>query len=214
MICLLCHTEYTIEATFHQLFLLKDSSPGLCTTCHNKFQLITPPYCSRCYKPDIKDVCSDCKNWEKEGIIVNHQAVFTYNTAMEEFFSRYKFLGDYRLHHVFHKYFQIEKGYTIVPIPVSKQRFQERGFNQVAALLQQLPFSSLLEKEEGPAQNTRTRNERLKNKNTFTLKAKVKVPDKILLVDDVYTTGRTLQHAIAVLQQGGAQEIKTFSLCR
>lgn len=214
MICLLCHTEYTIEATFHQLFLLKDSSPGLCTTCHNKFQLITPPYCSRCYKPDIKDVCSDCKNWEKEGIIVNHQAVFTYNTAMEEFFSRYKFLGYYRLHHVFHKYFQIEKGYTIVPIPVSKQRFQERGFNQVAALLQQLPFSSLLEKEEGPAQNTRTRNERLKNKNTFTLKAKVKVPDKILLVDDVYTTGRTLQHAIAVLKQGGAQEIKTFSLCR
>lgn len=214
MICLLCHTEYTIEVTFHQLFLLKDSSPGLCTTCHNKFQLITPPYCSRCYKPDIKDVCSDCKNWEKEGIIVNHQAVFTYNTAMEEFFSRYKFLGDYRLHHVFHKYFQIEKGYTIVPIPVSKQRFQERGFNQVAALLQQLPFSSLLEKEEGPAQNTRTRNERLKNKNTFTLKAKVKVPDKILLVDDVYTTGRTLQHAIAVLKQGGAQEIKTFSLCR
>ena len=214
MICLLCHTEYTIEATFHQLFLLKDSSPGLCTTCHNKFQLITPPYCSRCYKPDIKDVCSDCKNWEKEGIIVNHQAVFTYNTAMEEFFSRYKFLGDYRLLHVFHKYFQIEKGYTIVPIPVSKQRFQERGFNQVAALLQQLPFSSLLEKEEGPAQNTRTRNERLKNKNTFTLKAKVKVPDKILLVDDVYTTGRTLQHAIAVLKQGGAQEIKTFSLCR
>ncbi|MDC0824921.1 ComF family protein [Lactococcus petauri] len=214
MICLLCHTEYTIEATFHQLFLLKDSSPGLCTTCHNKFQLITPPYCSRCYKPDIKDVCSDCKNWEKEGIIVNHQAVFTYNTALEEFFSRYKFLGDYRLHHVFHKYFQIEKGYTIVPIPVSKQRFQERGFNQVAALLQQLPFSSLLEKEEGPAQNTRTRNERLKNKNTFTLKAKVKVPDKILLVDDVYTTGRTLQHAIAVLKQGGAQEIKTFSLCR
>lgn len=214
MICLLCHTEYTIEATFHQLFLLKDSSPGLCTTCHNKFQLITPPYCSRCYKPDIKDVCSDCKNWEKEGIIVNHQAVFTYNTALEEFFSRYKFLGDYRLHHVFHKYFQIEKGYTIVPIPVSKQRFQERDFNQVAALLQQLPFSSLLEKEEGPAQNTRTRNERLKNKNTFTLKAKVKVPDKILLVDDVYTTGRTLQHAIAVLKQGGAQEIKTFSLCR
>ncbi|MBD5824284.1 ComF family protein [Lactococcus petauri] len=214
MICLLCHTEYTIEATFHQLFLLKDSSPGLCTTCDNKFQLITPPYCSRCYKPDIKDVCSDCKIWEKEGIIVNHQAVFTYNTAMEEFFSRYKFLGDYRLHHVFHKYFQIEKGHTIVPIPVSKQRFQERGFNQVAALLQQLPFSSLLEKEEGPAQNTRTRNERLKNKNTFTLKAKVKVPDKILLVDDVYTTGRTLQHAIAVLKQGGAQEIKTFSLCR
>lgn len=214
MICLLCHTEYTIEPTFHQLFLLKDSSPGLCTTCHNKFQLITPHYCSRWYKPDIMDVCSDCKIWEKEGIIVNHQAVFTYNTAMEEFFSRYKFLGDYRLHHVFYKYFQTEKGYTIVPIPVSKQRFQERGFNQVAALLQQLPFSSLLEKEEGPAQNTRTRNERLKNKNTFTLKAKVKMPDKILLVDDVYTTGRTLQHAIAVLKQGGAQEIKTFSLCR
>lgn len=214
MICLLCHAEYTIEPTFHQLLLLKLPSPGICTSCHNQFQQITTPYCSRCYKPDIKDVCSDCKIWEKEGIIVNHQAVFTYNTVMEDFFSRYKFMGDYRLHHIFNKYFKTERGYTIVPIPVSKQRFQERGFNQVIALLHSLPFSSLLEKEEGPTQNTRTRNERLKNKNTFTLKAKVKVPDKILLVDDVYTTGRTLQHAIAVLKQGGAQEIKTFSLCR
>lgn len=214
MICLLCHAEYTLEPTFHQLLLLKLPSPGICTSCHNQFQQITTPYCSRCYKPDIKDVCSDCKIWEKEGIIVNHQAVFTYNTAMEDFFSRYKFMGDYRLHHVFNKYFKTERGYTIVPISVSKQRFQERGFNQVIALLHSLPFSSLLEKEEGPTQNTRTRNERLKNKNTFTLKAKVKVPDKILLVDDVYTTGRTLQHAIAVLKQGGAQEIKTFSLCR
>lgn len=214
MICLLCHAEYALEPTFHQLLLLKLPSPGICTSCHNQFQQITTPYCSRCYKPDIKDVCSDCKIWEKEGIIVNHQAVFTYNTAMEDFFSRYKFMGDYRLHHVFNKYFKTERGYTIVPIPVSKQRFQERGFNQVIALLHSLPFSSLLEKEEGPTQNTRTRNERLKNKNTFTLKARVKVPDKILLVDDVYTTGRTLQHAIAVLKQGGAQEIKTFSLCR
>ncbi|WP_346349575.1 ComF family protein [Lactococcus formosensis] len=214
MICLLCHAEYTLEPTFHQLLLLKLPSPGICTSCHNQFQQITTPYCSRCYKPDIKDVCSDCKIWEKEGIIVNHQAVFTYNTAMEDFFSRYKFMGDYRLHHVFNKYFKTERGYTIVPIPVSKQRFQERGFNQVIALLHSLPFSSLLEKEEGPTQNTRTRNERLKNENTFTLKARVKVPDKILLVDDVYTTGRTLQHAIAVLKQGGAQEIKTFSLCR
>ena len=214
MICLLCHAEYTLEPTFHQLFLLKHPSPGLCTSCHDQFQLITPPYCSRCYKTGIKDVCSDCKIWEREGIIVNHQAVFTYNTAMEDFFSRYKFMGDYCLHHVFHQYFKAEKGYTIVPIPVSKQRFQERGFNQVIALLQPLPFNSLLEKEDGPAQNTLTRVERLNNKNTFTLKAKVKVPDKILLVDDVYTTGRTLQHAISVLKQGGAQEIKTFSLCR
>lgn len=77
MICLLCHAEYTLEPSFHQLFLLKHPSPGLCTSCHDQFQLITPPYCSRCYKTGIKDICSDCKIWEKEGIIVNHQAVFT-----------------------------------------------------------------------------------------------------------------------------------------
>lgn len=148
---------------FPSTFSLKDSSPGLCTTCHNKFQLITPPYCSRCYKPDIKDVCSDCKNWEKEGIIVNHQAVFTYNTAMEEFFSHYKFLGDYRLHHVFHKYFQIEKDIRLFQSPWVSNAFK-RGFQSGRCAPAATSFQFSSGKEEGPAQNTRTRNERLKTK--------------------------------------------------
>ncbi|HBC90402.1 MAG TPA: ComF family protein, partial [Lactococcus sp.] len=43
---------------------------------------------------------------------------------------------------------------------------------------------------------------------------KVKVPNKVLLIDDVYTTGRTLQHAITVLKEAGAQDVRSFSLCR
>ncbi|EKF50872.1 ComFC [Lactococcus garvieae DCC43] len=59
-----------------------------------------------------------------------------------------------------------------------------------------------------------SRAERLKTKNTFTIKAKVKIPKKVLLVDDIYTTGNTIQQAIAILKSAGVQEIKSFSLCR
>ncbi|WP_231196778.1 ComF family protein [Streptococcus equi] len=64
-----------------------------------------------------------------------------YNTAMKDYFSRYKFQGDYVLRSLFaqelakhiKKYY---KAYTLVPVPVSKQRYDERGFNQVTAILE------------------------------------------------------------------------------
>lgn len=215
MKCLLCHSDSPLTLSFYQLFLLLPQSPRLCSSCYSKFHFIKPPHCSRCFKAGIDGICSDCHFWEEEeGIIIKHQAVFTYNEAMEDYFSRYKFMGDYRLRKAFSHHFKKEKDYTLVPVPISEKRLQERGFNQVLGFIDHLHFAPLLEKEEGLSQHTLSRNKRLQNKNTFTLKAKVKLPKKVLLVDDVYTTGRTLQHAIAVLKEAGVQDVKSFSLCR
>lgn len=214
MNCLLCHMSLSAPLYFYRLFLLSPERQGLCFSCQSQFQLITPPCCPRCSKSGVKGICSDCQLWEKNGIIVNHRAVFVYNEAMEEYFSRYKFMGDYRLRWAFSTYFKQEKGYTLVPIPISESRFQERGFNQVTGFMSHLNFSPLLEKTDGKTQSKLSRNERLKNKNTFALKAKANVPEKILLIDDIYTTGSTLQQASKILKQAGAKEIKSFSLCR
>ncbi|QPS71586.1 ComF family protein [Lactococcus garvieae] len=214
MKCLLCHSDFSPVPYFHQLFLLAPSLPTLCTLCDSKFQLINAPHCERCYKAEINGVCSDCLRWERKGLSVNHRAVFTYNPAMEEYFSLYKFMGDYRLRKAFSHYFKAEKNYTLVPIPVSTERYHERGFNQVLGFLEHLNYTNLLVKKDTAAQSSLSRAERLKNKNTFTIKAKVKIPKKVLLVDDIYTTGNTIQQAIAILKSAGVQEIKSFSLCR
>jgi len=139
---------------------------------------------------------------------------------MKDFFSKYKFQGDYLLRFVFaevlKKSLRNFKEYTLVPIPVSPEKYQSRGFNQVEGFLQAagLPYKHLLEKEDMIAQSSKNREERLNSQQCFTLVKDVRLPEKILLIDDVYTTGKTLQLARELLLEAGVKEILTFSLAR
>ncbi|MGX8058901.1 hypothetical protein [Lactococcus lactis] len=66
---------------------------------------------------------------------------------MKDYFSQYKFVGDYRLYQIFEPYFKnISQKSPLVPIPISPKRLEERGFNQVTAFLQQDNFIELLKK--------------------------------------------------------------------
>lgn len=106
--------------------------------------------------------------------------------------------------------------YTIVPIPLSSDRLAERGFNQVEGLLEaaNIPYQSFLGKDDSERQSSKSRIERLKTDQVFYLLKESEVPDKILLFDDIYTTGATLQLAISLFLKIGRKEIKTFSLTR
>lgn len=215
MNCLLCDRQIPQQIKFYQPFLLQAPQDFLCQKCQVQFEKIPEKHCPRCYKADCDGICQDCQEWEKQGIIIQHQAIFRYNQAMKDFFSQYKFVGDYRLYHIFTKYFtNLDKNATIVPIPLSPERLQERGFNQVSAFLGQAKFADLLEKRDTVKQSSLNRVERLASQNPFSIKANVQIPKKILLVDDIYTTGRTLQHAVETLKSAGATEVSTFSLCR
>ncbi|MFG7387667.1 ComF family protein [Lactococcus lactis] len=49
---------------------------------------------------------------------------------------------------------------------------------------------------------------------SFSIKKGLKVPTKVILIDDIYTTGTTLYHASQILKEAGVHEIRSFSLCR
>jgi ComF family protein len=115
------------------------------------------------------------------------------------------------------------EGFTCVPIPLSKEKYLSRGFNQ--ALLIALTLSkglklelddSLLTRIKGTkAQHAINRRERFKNvfgcfeALETNLKGK-----KILLVDDICTTGATLLEASKTLYKAGAEEVKCFTLSK
>ena len=101
MNCLLCGQTTKSELTFSSLFLLKDDCSYLCSACASSFERIGENYCPNCMKTGMSTKCQDCKLWCKEGIQVDHKAIFTYNQAMKDFFSRYKFDGDFLLRKVF-----------------------------------------------------------------------------------------------------------------
>jgi competence protein ComFC len=144
---------------------------------------------------------------------------------MKDYFSNYKFMGDYRLRFVFANvladYFKKHfKNYVVIPTPLSPEHFYVRGFNQVEGLLDAagIKYFSVLKKKDADApQNQKTRSERLKTVQTFDVSENI--PDnlankKIVLVDDVYTTGRTMYHMKELIYNKTGIVPETFTLAR
>ena len=97
MNCLLCGQTIKSDLIFCHLLLFKNENNYLCSDCESTFEKIGEDYCPNCMKTGLSTMCQDCKLWCKEGIEVNHKAIFIYNQAMKDFFSRYKFDGDFQI---------------------------------------------------------------------------------------------------------------------
>lgn len=97
------------------------------------------------------------------------------------------------------------KDILYVPVPLGPERLKKRGYNQVENILKasNLPYKNiLLRTRDTPPQTDLTRSQRLKNlENAFEVKSIDLTPyDQIVIVDDVTTTGTTLQTTAAVLR--------------
>ncbi|MGT2749392.1 ComF family protein [Streptococcus orisasini] len=220
MKCLLCQSPFENNLNFSSVFFLSASEEVICLTCFSNFQAISENHCPTCYKNNVKGQCQDCLHWQSQGQKVNHRALFSYNQAMKDYFSSYKFQGDYLLRKVFAK--SIKKAlksyrdYTLVPIPLSCSSLNSRGFNQVKAFLDEakLPYRDLLGKNDAVKQSSKTRQERLASQQFFYIGANEELPAKVVLVDDIYTTGATIQLASQLLHENGVKTVISFSLAR
>ncbi len=117
----------------------------------------------------------------------------------------------------------IEQANVLIPIPLSFKRLSERGFNQSLVLSQQLSrqkthTNSLLRMRNTLAQSSLPRNERLTNlKGAFAVAPFMAAQlrgQRILLIDDVMTSGATLNAAAQVLKQAGAARVSALVFAR
>ncbi len=104
----------------------------------------------------------------------------------------------------------------LVPVPLHKKRLQKRGYNQSALLAEALsrktgiPWKDGIERVRNtPHQTGMSRDERLHNLNgAFAVKQSAAIKGKrIILVDDVFTTGTTIRQCAKILYENGASEI-------
>lgn len=218
--CLLCNKELKTSEHFTDLIFINQQEKWICKECKEKFEQIGEIHCPRCFKDKEENVCKDCEFWEDKGNIVQHEALYRYNGAMKDYFKRYKFEGDRLLGMVFasdiKKVLKKYKNYTIIPTPISREKKQERGFNQVSNILDfaEIKYSTLFQKEDSLAQSKKTREERLKTSQHFQLTEEVPKNQKYLIFDDIYTTGKTIELMKRLLIEKGVKEIKTFSIAR
>lgn len=226
MNCKLCGDSISGELKIKDLISFKPIEPAqICPTCWQSFAKITGTTCPHCGRMQAnRTTCIDCVRWENatgEAVLQN-QAIFQYNETMQRFMEVYKFQGDFQLSLAmcdrFSKHLRQVKQAVYVPIPVSNQ---QRGFNQVTALIKQkqqvVDLLELIPNARLVPQSHKNRAERMSSEQPFRLRETLLeriVNKNVVLIDDIYTTGRTLHHAFNLISSYTEQTISSMTLAR
>jgi ComF family protein len=154
-----------------------------------------------------------------------------YDGALKELVHRFKYKGKTVLANIFSKLMidyikdspEIVDVDLVTVVPLHKERLRKREFNQSLLIANpistehSLVLTNALEKTRKTRyQNELLKSERLKNlKEAFRVSPRADIKDKkILLIDDIMTTGSTLGECAKTLLNGGAKSVKCFTLAR
>jgi len=209
---------------------LPEREECICKNCKIRLPYIEGPRCMKCSKPILDmetEYCYDCRT--KAHSYISGRAVWVYDDTLRRSISRYKYHGNLEYAKVYgmeitkwHGEWIKAHGDLFVPVPLHKKKQRIRGFNQAKILADvlsetlQIPVADwLLRKRETAPQKELNDTERLKNlRNAFEVKKEIFSPvDKVMLVDDIYTTGSTIEACAKVLYDAGVKEVYFISLC-
>lgn len=227
-----------VAQTFFDLLLppkcihCKAASRWLCQSCLEKIPLITGSLCSRCGAPLPQGAASTCRHCRLHPLSaidgIRAAAVFTDNplrSAIHEFkYNNHRavttILGEMLLAAYQRHGLEAE---VILPVPLHEARLKERGYNQSELLARPLgqalnlpvELATLRRVRKTESQMTLGSEERYKNvSGAFTCRDKTLAERRVLLVDDVCTTGSTLDACAAALKAGGAASVWGLTLAK
>jgi ComF family protein len=212
---------------------LEEGQEGICSDCLSQIDWIEPPFCSVCGTPFLsKEVknhpCSNCLTRKKYFKMA--RSLGAYHGSLQEAIHQWKYQGKIALTSFFGKwmtermsrYWDPDLFDLLIPVPLHPQRLRQRGFNQVLLLVKELnrrtgiPYGkSLLQKGRAtiPQVNLTSAEREKEVRGSFRTTGKEKMKGKsILLVDDVYTTGATVNECSKVLLAAGAERVDVFTL--
>ncbi|SEK18655.1 ComF family protein [Alkalibacterium pelagium] len=227
--CKWCGAIHPNSLTIHALIRFELQSDTLCFQCREKLECLNNQLtCRGCSRNQNKtDYCTDCLSWQKkyEGRLHTHEALYAYNDFASQIIEQFKFTGDCAIAELFAKeikeYFKkMSQTAVIIPIPVSRESYCSRGFNQTELLLAVagVTYRPVLENRyQLGRQSGKNRRQRLESPQPFAVEPchdELIRGKAVVLVDDIYTTGRTIYHALDLILPMSPSNVQSFSLFR
>jgi len=217
--------------------------PVLCDACVKAFTPITPPFCPVCgnmfVSRDAEDhVCGACADFPRR--FGRARAVGAYEASLMAAVHKFKYAGrtglagplGMLLFLAFLRWYDPEQVDLVAPVPLHRGKLRKRGFNQSFLMIrkwhrqatavgtvfpgEKIKRDLLVRIVKTRSQTELSRKERMLNvKGAFALTDASAVAGKrVLVVDDVFTTGATVNECARVLLAGGAKQVDVLTLAR
>ncbi|MDY6916086.1 MAG: ComF family protein [Candidatus Cloacimonadota bacterium] len=205
-----------------------NSSEFLCSECKQQLTFLENNLCPKCGSPNKNNDCDICKNFHFH----KARSVFPFNKTVRSLIHYLKYnefikIADYLAAYCFEyiqKYHPFPQVDIICPVPLYKVRKRSRGFNQAEKISSKIAsyagwnhIPNLLVRKKYTATQTKlSKIERNLNvRDAFELNSKYEIKDKnILVIDDVFTTGSTVNSIGKVLEKYGVSKIYVLTIAR
>lgn len=189
--------------------------------------IIEEPRCKKCGKPIRQKEAEFCYDCEREDLCYEQgRSLWIHKMPVSSSIYAFKYknrrvYGEVygrEMAKTFRKIIRLWEIDVIVPVPLHRKKQKKRGYNQAEILAKEIGFrvgipvdTTLIERKKNTVpQKEFTRKERKKNlKNAFEVTGKVE-GKRVLIIDDIYTTGSTIDSISILLKKAGAE--KTYFL--
>jgi competence protein ComFC len=201
------------------------SSDVLCRTCFEALPRVDRPVCERCGLPTAfaTFVCEECKYVDFG--FESARAALKYEGVGKEIVHALKYRGYKRVVEKLAAPLMLQvldegRFDAVVPVPLHRSRLRKRGFNQAELLARGVAckinatVSDTLEVVHSTRDQVELSAAQRRANVAGAYKARGSLRGRILLVDDVFTTGATMSACAGTLVQAGAREVHALSLCR